>query len=225
MHSSTGILPENGLLDWEVASRKFGKVQEIASLGKIEQLQQGGSLLFLDEAGVFIDGKPSANLQEAIDQLREHGVDVVILTTNNPDNLEDTADIRNQMTLTNGLGSYGDGTLAPRAIVCIFNTHTTDPEYPREVICATGSSLEAVIDEEKAVDFIIDGVLAGDVDAGFTNAYSHFDLELDTAKRELEIRATQQAAPRPTSAPVSYEDRDQAPVMVQPSHPEVSFYN
>ncbi|NCS87046.1 MAG: hypothetical protein GW773_04330, partial [Candidatus Pacebacteria bacterium] len=71
---------------------------------------------FVDEGHLFAGGEPSAEFQLVIEQLQARGVDVVIITSDNPNNLT-TREITDQMTTELGLGSDANDTLGVRVIV------------------------------------------------------------------------------------------------------------
>ncbi len=195
------------------------RLADLLFQGKVEVVDgEKGSFLLIDDASLIEGGQPSAELQAAIAELRAHGADVVILTSTNPDGLETTV-LRDQMTAANGLGSHGEGTLAPRAIVFIVNTRTVDGG--KEAIGVTGDVFARSIsqaDVSHAIDLLVDTYLEqGSFDAGFVRALNSFDHILD----ERDARATQQALPQPTSIPATAEPQQQfTPQEIQPSFKE-----
>ncbi|MBU0975122.1 hypothetical protein KKD03_05485 [Patescibacteria group bacterium] len=193
-----------------------------ALVSMVEVQSSPDGFYFVDEGNLFVGGEPSAEFMVVIDKLRARGVEVVILTSDNPNNLS-TYDLADQMTSELGIGNESDDTLNIRVIVCTFNLHAQDEPQYKEVECYTGDGYEGVIsanDTRHAQDLMVAGYKAGNPDAGFMQAFQYFE---DTFEQR-DAMATQQAMPRPEATATPYtaptEDRSIDGATVQPSYYE-----
>lgn len=171
------------------------------TLNSLEALQADENFFFIDSADLFIGGEPSAELMTAVEALEARGAKVVILTSDNPNQLS-TLDLEAQLTEELGLGNYRDGTLHERAIVCIFNTKKTDGK--KEIFCDAGDAFSFLSKSQLqyAAGLIRDSYLDnGNTDEGFRAAF----LYIEQIFQARDARATEQARPTATAAPYSEE--------------------
>lgn len=166
---------------------------------------QGGpdGFYFLDEGNLFVGGEPSAEFQLVIEQLRARGIDVVIITSDNPNNLT-TRELTDQKTSELGLGSDANDTLGVRVILCTFNKHVKDEPESKEVECFSGDGYEGIIskaDNTHAQELIRDGYIASDPDAGFLRAFQFYEQKF----QQRDAQATQQAMPQPEATTAPYQ--------------------
>jgi len=176
---------------------------------------------FVDEGHLFAGGEPSAEFQLVIEQLQARGVDVVIITSDNPNNLT-TREITDQMTTELGLGSDANDTLGVRVIVCTFNKHIQNDYEHKEVECFSGDGYEGLIssaDTTHAQEVIRDGYIADEPDAGFLRAFQFFEQKFE----QRDALATKQAMPQPEATLAPYQaPANSEPVIEIPSGP--GFY-
>ncbi|MBP7700703.1 hypothetical protein KA111_01415 [Candidatus Woesebacteria bacterium] len=207
-------------------TRKLQRISDDADdlkllANSVEAQTNLGGFYFIDEGRLFVGGEPSADFKLIIEDLRARGVDVVIITSDNPNNLT-IEEITDQKTAELGLGSDSNDTLNGRVIVCTFNKHVQNEFESKEAQCFTGDGFEGLIslaDTQHAQELIREGYINGDPDAGFLGAYQYFEKIFD----ERDARATQQAVPQTESTAIPYQEQANNESVVGVP-PKPSFY-
>lgn len=187
----------------------------------IEAQTNLGGFYFVDEGHLFAGGEPSAEFKLVIEQLQARGVDVVVITSDNPNNLT-IKEITDLKTSELGLGSDGNNTLNNRVIVCTFNKHVQNEFESKEAECFTADGFEGLIglsDTQQAQQLIKEGYINGDPDAGFLGAFQYFEQIFD----QRDARATQQAMPQTEATTIPTQENANAESVVGVP-PKPSFY-
>lgn len=204
-------LEENKIIgETRVSIRHQAEPSSLDKLREIKdtttELQANGSFYLFDEADLFHNGQISAELQAAVDQLTDHGVRVVIFTSENPNRLS-TDELIKQFLTANGFSADGEN-IGMNDLICTINLNNL--EGKKDFDCLAGFALSRNIGDAE-INAVIDAIIdqgyyvsdpetgKSDYDHGFTVAYEGVDQILDRA----DAQATQQAMPveQATEAP------------------------